>query len=240
MTSQARSARGAADLLPWLLFPLLTALFLSLGFWQLERAEQKRDLEAAFAGAAGEAAPLDPGRDYALYEPVEASGRYLADRQFLIDNIVLDGQLGYYVLTPLEYAEDQPLLVVNRGWFPRAAGDREPPLAVEEGRQSVRGRAGGLPRVALRPGEPFAEAAGWPRTATWPELGDLAGALGREVLPFVLLAEPDPESPLVRDWRPRQVGPMRHVGYAVQWFALAATAVVIGIVLYRKKRSARE
>jgi LPXTG-motif cell wall-anchored protein len=34
------------------------------------------------------------------------------------------------------------------------------------------------------------------------------------------------------------MGPMRHIGYAFQWFALALAVLVTGIVLYRRKRKA--
>jgi len=34
-----------------------------------------------------------------------------------------------------------------------------------------------------------------------------------------------------RDWRPATIKPVRHIGYAVQWFALALTVVIIYLVL---------
>lgn len=216
---------------------LLVVMFTSLGFWQLERADEKRRLEALFARQ-GEQQPLDPARDYALYQPLSVHGRFLADRQFLLENTILDGRVGYYVVTPLEYAADAPLLLVNRGWAP-ADGDPRTVLSVADEPQRIGGRVGQLPRVGIRAGEAFPHGAGWPRRANWPGAEEIAGAIGREVLPFVLLADPDPASPLIRRWQPRVAGPVRHLGYAVQWFGLALTVVVVAAVLYRRKWRSR-
>lgn len=236
------------DLLPPLAGIAVVVLFVHLGTWQLQRAEEKRAVQAAFAGAA-ESVPIEDivsggrGSDgdggAVLYQPVSASGRYLADRQFLIDNMILDGHVGYFVVTPFEWSRNRPLLLVNRGWLPKGpAADVEAAIGIDaaEAAGTVTGKAGNLPRVGIRAGEPFAGAADWPRIANWPTLEELASALNREVLPFVLLADPEPDGKLVRSWEPRQAGPMRHIGYAVQWFALAAAVVVTAFVVYRKKR----
>ena len=214
------------------------ALFITLGFWQLDRAEQKRALEEAFADT-GSYVPVTAAMDYELYQPLTASGRYLHERQFLIDNMILDGRLGYYVVTPFEYAIGEPLLLVNRGWVATKAGSEPAGIsgAPNEGVTTVKGRAGQLPRVGIRAGEAFMDdGGGWPRIANWPTLDELSASLGRDVLPFVLLADPEPGSTLIRRWQPQQAGPMRHIGYAFQWFALALAVVVVAIVVYRKQR----
>ncbi|HEX6259781.1 MAG TPA: SURF1 family protein [Woeseiaceae bacterium] len=230
------------DLLPPVAAIALVALFVSLGLWQLERAAEKRAVQAAFAGA-GEYRTLTSDASYLPYQPLRATGRYLAERQFLVDNMILDGQLGYFVLTPFEYAIEEPLLLVNRGWLPKTART-EIAVAIEidgdeAAEMTVKGRAGQLPRVGIRAGDAFAGGTDWPRIANWPNLDELSAALDRDVLPFVLLADPEPRSTLVRRWEPRQAGPMRHLGYAFQWFALAAAVVVTALVLYRKKRAER-
>jgi surfeit locus 1 family protein len=217
----------------------LVALFATLGLWQLDRAEQKRAVEAAFTDS-GERLIVAGDAAYPLYQPLTATGRYLDERQFLIDNMILDGRLGYFVVTPFEYERGGPLLLVNRGWVAKdSAEDVQAALQTaggDTGETTVNGRAGQLPRVGIRAGEVFTGEPGWPRTANWPALDDLAAALERDVLPFVLLADPETGSKLLRRWEPRQAGPMRHIGYALQWFALAAAVIVTAVVLYRKKR----
>jgi surfeit locus 1 family protein len=238
---------GPRNLLPPLAGIALVVLFVNLGVWQLDRAEEKRAIEAAFSDTGEGAVVHDLLREnggviadgeVALYQPLSASGRYLADRQFLIDNMILDGRVGYFVITPFEFSRDEPLLLVNRGWLPKTSAAPIPStigLDASAGR-TITGKAGKLPRVGIRAGDAFTGAPDWPRIANWPTLEELAAALGRDVLPFILLADPDPGSDLVRNWEPRQAGPMRHVGYAVQWFALALAVIATAFVVYRKRR----
>jgi surfeit locus 1 family protein len=225
-------------LLPVLAGLVLLAIFVTLGFWQLDRAAEKREVRAAFERE-GEYRRLVADASYEQYAAIRATGRYLGQRQVLIENIVLDGRLGYYVITPFEYSADGPLLLVNRGWLPREADESAAPtIAVKGHEQEIRGRVGRLPRVGIRPGPAFADDTGWPRRAVWPESQEIAAALGREVLSFVLLADPEPSSGLVRRWQPQEIGPMRHLGYAVQWFALALAVIVTAVILFRRQRAA--
>jgi surfeit locus 1 family protein len=232
----APRSRALADLVPPLAGLALVALFVALGFWQLDRAAEKRALAAAFTADSPPRA-VTSGLVPAPFEHLAARGRYLAERQFLIDNIVQDGRLGYYVITPLELASGGPLLLVNRGWVARS-GEVLPAVRVSGETRSVTGRAGRLPRVGLRPGEAFVDDA-WPRLATFPTPAEIASALGRDLLPFVLLADPDPDAGMLRHWAPEGIGPGRHLAYAFQWFALAATVVAVFVVLHLRRRRAR-
>lgn len=214
----------------------LVVLFTSLGFWQLDRAEQKRALQASFAGEGATVEVSAQGEPPPLYQRIRATGRFMNERQFLIENIVVDGRLGVYVITPLELSGDGALLLVNRGWAARQPNGELPEVEVGNEPRAVEGRAGGLPRVGIRPGPALQADGGWPRVATYPTVDELAAALQRPVLPFVLLADPDPASGFVRRWEPQTMGPLRHIGYAFHWFALALAVVVVTAVVYRKRR----
>lgn len=238
MNTQTSRPSLATQLVPPFAALALIVLFTVLGFWQLDRADQKRALQASFeTGSARVDASADA--EPPLYHPVRATGRFLDERQFLIANIVQDGRLGFYVITPLELTGGGPLLLVNRGWAPRQPDGELPDVGVAAGPRTIEGRAGRLPRVGIRPGAALEAGGGWPRLATYPTIDELAAALQRPVLPYVLLADPDPASGLVRRWEPRQMGASRHIGYAFQWFAMAAAVVVVTVVVYRKKRGAR-
>lgn len=238
MKTSSRLSISAADLVPPLAAATLVVLFTALGFWQLDRADQKRALEADFK-AESEPTAVTPAAEPERFQHLQATGRYLAGRQFLIDNIVVDGRLGYYVITPMALEGGGPLLLVNRGWTPKTSVDELPDVRIGNQARSVTGRAGRLPRVGVRPGEAFGRDSGWPKLATFPTVDELAQALDKDVLAFVLLADPDPASALVRRWEPREFGPERHIGYAFQWFALAIGVAAVTIVVYRRKRSAR-
>lgn len=213
---------------------VLLVAFVSLGFWQLDRAAQKEALESLFETAAPRET-LSADMPFVPFKPVRAKGRYLLERQILIDNMVVDGRLGYYVLTPLEIAAGEPLLIVNRGWIERPASGL-PEIPVADAPLTLEGRMGQPPRVGIRPGPAFAGEQGWPRTGVFPTLDEIAAELGREVMPFALLLDPDPDAGMIRRWKPRESGPMMHYGYAFQWFALAAAVVVVTVWQLRKGR----
>ena len=162
---------------------VLIVTFTSLGRWQLERAAEKEALAAMFA----EDAPYRDIRgvsELTPFEKIEARGRLRDDRQILIDNIVRNGRLGYFVITPLEIAGDEALLLINRGWMekPNSAGPAGD-VSVADDRRRLRGRAGHLPRVGIRSGDAFAGSDGqpqdrWPRTALYPTIEEVAVQLG--------------------------------------------------------------
>jgi len=213
---------------------LLVLLFGRLGVWQLDRAAEKRALSDAFANPAAiteVSAKLEPEP----YQPIAASGRYVTDRQVLVENIVSNGRLGYYVITPFELAPDEPLLLVNRGWIEKTAAQSAlPEVGVQAEKRRISGRAGRLPRVGIRPGEAFANRLDWPRVGVWPTNLEIAAEIGRDVLPYVLLLGPDQPQGFVRQWQPRETGTSTHYGYAFQWFAMAiGVAALVGWQLSR-------
>ncbi len=205
------------------------AMCVALGCWQLGRAAEKRALAAAFATAA---APerLPPGAVLLpRYRPVIAQGRYDSAHQFLLDNMTHGGRAGVQVLTPLVLADGRAVLV-NRGWLPLGATrDALPEVEVPADDRGINGRIDHLPRPGI---ELASETpAGWPKLVSFPRMEQLGAALGHELHPQLILLDPASPDGYTRDWRPAGLGPERHLAYAAQWFALAATAVVIWIVL---------
>jgi len=212
-------------------------LFVTLGKWQLDRAAAKESLLARFEDDAPYADVRDLGK-VTEFERIRVPGRYRPDRQVLVDNIPLDGRLGYYVITPFEPAMKGPLLLVNRGWVAKGS-DAPTEFGVSGDFRTVAGLAGHLPRVAIRPGEAFAEHGDWPRLALYPSTGEIAAEIGRGVLPVVLLLGADEADGFVRHWQPNVSGPMTHYSYAFQWFAMAAA--VAGLAgWHTRKRWIRE
>ncbi len=221
--------------LPPLAGLIFIVLFSWLGLWQLDRAQQKNDLVALFEDDAPYSR-LKNDMPVEIFQRIELLGQFRNDRQVLIDNIVVGGRVGYYVVSPFRHAPDAPLLIVNRGWVEKSQLRALPDVSVTDEFMSVRGRVGRLPRVGIRPGEAFEGSKDWPRVAVYPTLDELAKELDSELLPFVLLLSPDAEDGYVRRWQPPQSGPMMHYGYAFQWFVMALAVFVLLILNYRKKR----
>jgi len=220
-------------------------LFASAGHWQYQRYLEKQALFAAFAqGSRGTAAtqlPADAELAAQRYQPLKLSGRYDPERQVLLDNAIVGGTVGYFVLTPFLTAGGTVL--VNRGFVPAPRDRRElPPVPVDNGPRELAGIIDALPRPGLRLAEP-APAAGapWPRRIVYPDAGELAVQLGYPVRDFQLLLDAGEPDGYLRRWAPAMMPPEKHLGYAVQWLGLlAAVTVIYFLLLFRYLRSRRQ
>lgn len=222
--------------LPLVVGAALVVQFAGLGIWQISRGLEKREDQAAFSAETGFSAWQD-GMQIRPYQRLKATGRYDSARQFLLENIIVNGRNGYYVITPLESARDEPLLLVNRGWIER--GDEAlsaSVLGVSAGRTTVRGRAGSLPRAGFKMGDAIAPGGSWPKIAVYPDFDEVAAALGQAVQPFVLLMDAEENGGFHRSWSTAGFGPGKHFGYALQWFAMGAVLLGLLVWNHRKKR----
>lgn len=222
-----------ASLGPSLVTFCLLILLVSLGFWQLDRAAQKRALLTAYGDRPADApVHLSPGfvpdTDW-RYRRAEAVGRYIAERQFLLDNRVYQGRVGYQVLTALRLANTDFAVLVNRGWVPQGVTRAElPALPVpSEERLRIEGLIDIPHDKVFVLGEGEDRDPGWPKVLQQIRLELQSEQLGVRLLPMVLLLDRDQPGGFVRDWNPIVIGPERHVGYAVQWFALSAVLSVL-------------
>jgi surfeit locus 1 family protein len=149
------------------------------------------------------------------------------------------GRPGYRVLTPLRREGNETLLLVDRGWVP--LGDSRavlPAIPVSAAQRAVSGRLDTLPEPGVRVG-----AAGvpgdrdWPRVLNFPRQQDLEQALGERVESRIVLLDPAAADGYERAWRPAmRFGPERHLGYAIQWYALALAVLVAFIALSLRRR----
>ncbi len=228
-----RRLRFAPRPLPTLLTALAAALFAMLGAWQLGRAGEKRALAADFAGGgpAVEWRQLPP--DAPRYQRVTLRGHYDPTHQFLLDNMSHESVAGLQVLTPL-LLDDGSAVIVNRGWVPWGATRKIlPSVAVDGEQRTVVGRLDELPKPGIWLKAP--PATGWPRLVQYPRMPELAAAFGRELAQRQVLLDPAVPDGYVRDWVVPGTSADRHLGYAVQWFAFAAVAVAIWLVLSCRK-----
>ena len=223
------------------------ALFVSLGFWQIDRAEEKRNLVTEFA-AGREILTVGPGVDIAdlpRYQRIRLAGRYDPGRQVLLDNMPsAGGAPGYRVLTPLIRADGGGIVLVDRGWVPLGPSrDELPDVAVHGGERLVSGRLDRLPVPGLRLGSAAAseEEKEWPRVLNFPLRAEVEGELGVPVAERIMLLDAELPDGYERKWQPSAgFGPARHLGYAIQWFALALTLVVLFVVLSLRPVSDKE
>lgn len=222
-----------------LVFPLL----LSLGFWQLDRAAEKAELQSIYDSRFQSQAirlntAIEPDdADVLHWRPVELSGHYEAST-YLLDNQVRDQQPGYNIYTVLRLTGSDRAVLIDRGWL--AGGlDRSlvPAIDVPDGEQELAGRIMPPPATGLLLGEHVIETVGAARYRVQRvDIDELREHGGKPLLPYVVrLAESGPGAYRIDEVMPG-AGRERHLGYAFQWFALAATLLVIYLLVNLKKR----
>jgi surfeit locus 1 family protein len=234
------------SVLAWVLLALGIAAFMKLGVWQLDRAWQKEQLFAAFATAANEApqnfASVRDSADLQRYPRVRVTGRYVADRGYLRDEQLHDGQLGVHAIAVFAAAGEDRLLLVDRGWIAwnHAPGTTPmlPPLA--DGETTLAGIYAPLPASGLRVGGNALTAQNtWPKLTLRVDAAEIAADLGKSLLPRILLLDAKADSGFVREWTPNVMPPLRHRAYALQWFTFALVALVVFVVVHWRKQESR-
>jgi surfeit locus 1 family protein len=223
---------------------VVVAVCVRLGFWQLDRREQRMERNAAIAErmAAPPAGlttmPLDTTD--LVHRPATVRGSYDHDRSVVLGARSHRGIPGVYILTPLRM--DGGAILVNRGWVP------SPDAATIDLRSVRRPADAAVSGVLLAyPDVPSATASDTFRTR-WFRLDgpsiraqypyDLAplylqeiGPRGRDTASTEAL-DPVPLDPPALD-----AGP--HMSYAVQWFGFAAVFLIGGVALAARSGGVR-
>ncbi|MBF8740411.1 SURF1 family protein [Pseudomonas guariconensis] len=213
---------------PTLVVLALLPGLIALGCWQLRRADEKRALLAIHAERRVEA-PLASGQLAQVPDPayrrVHLYGRFDGEHSLLLDNRMRDGRAGVELLQPFHDQASGVWLLVNRGWLPWP--DRREPVRFDTPNQVLALEAS----VYVAPGAAFQlhpDPVGgqWPHLLTAIDPAQLWQQLGREGFAHELRLEPGPASYRL-DWPVVAMGPEKHLGYAVQWFALATALVLL-------------
>lgn len=199
-----------------------------LGVWQLDRAAQKRALQASL-DQRGHLPPLDdaslattPAEAGAQhYRPVRLQGEWRPAATVFLDNRQMDGRPGFFVVTPLVLPGGDAVLV-QRGWVPRDFVDRSrvPDVPTPGGRVEVQGLIAPPPArlFEFAPGEAT-------RIRQNLDLATFSQEIGMRLRPLSVqqLDAPAPaKDGLARHWPAPAVDIHKHDGYAFQWFAMCA------------------
>jgi surfeit locus 1 family protein len=214
---------------------VIIVALVSLGRWQLRRADQKRALYDAFDKGADVTRMIDLRTPpVPRYQHIEARGSYDQSRQILIDNMTdTDGRAGYFVITPFAMTGGGWLLV-NRGWVPVGASRAElPAVGVAGDVRNVHGRADHLPSPGIQMGNRAVLHAPFPVVANFPsraEIEQLVHEVSWAGATDLVLLDADQPDGYVRQWQAPGFPPLRHIAYAVQWFGLALALFVIYLV----------
>ncbi len=240
-----KTGAGVTSIPGW---PLALVLFFTgvmvwLGFWQLQRAEEKRQLLALLASGQNMTVASAEGlQSVPRYAYVQVTGRFLDSPQFVLENKVRHKRLGYAIFTPLVIPQWRATIMVNRGWIDAREFDMAA-LQPDTRLRSWRLRIDKPPKTGVELGEVQLEPEAPVQKMVYytPEKISAVIRYQRPDAPPVLeervfLLEADQPAGFDRQWKPVIIPPSRHIGYAVQWFGLTLTLWILFIFWLRKQR----
>lgn len=231
--------RFTPGIAPTLGAALMIALTVALGQWQLRRAAFKTELRDRIEAHAREvpvrlSTTAVEAADY-QWRRVEVRGTYDAERTILLDNRILDGRVGYQVVTPLRIEGGTRYVLVNRGWVALGPTRSElPAVPVPQGMQTISGIAVVPPAKVFELGDASPESRRWQNLV----LDRFAHWSGLDLQPIVIEQTNDAGDGLERRWDRPDLGVEKHQAYAVQWYSLAVLTFVLYVFLNLKRESA--
>jgi len=230
------------SLIPSIITWALLYLMISLGIWQLERADYKSNLQSIIESRQSiDPVPLeeliDKADDDWIYHPVYTSGMYDIAHQIYFDNQVLNMVAGYSVFTPLRINQNTGILI-NRGWL--AVGnsrDELPDISVEnKDVLNVTGLLALPPSKGVVLSNTANSYINWPTVLQYIDTIEIEKKLDYKLLPMVLILNDTQQT--VLEVMPVKINMRseKHTAYAFQWFALSLTLLIIYIVVNTKKQ----
>jgi cytochrome oxidase assembly protein ShyY1 len=225
---------------------LAAAVCVGLGDWQLHRLAHRHEANHLISANLGRApAPpadalrvgIDPPASHE-WRRVRVTGHWDTAHQLLVRLRPFEGQVGFYVLTPLVTDGGQGVLV-NRGWVSSGAGGTQVPRvpAPTSSDVTVIGR--------LRPSEGHSTGAAPPSgQVARIDVPGIAKGLPYDVYGgFLELTKQDPAPARSADALqlipPPEPSEGPHLAYAVQWFLFACAAFAGYVVLARREAADR-
>ncbi|MCP4428555.1 MAG: SURF1 family protein [Chloroflexi bacterium] len=219
-----------------------------LGFWQLDRLEQRRVGNAQLQ-AVLDSQPLDLANE-SLPEDlislknreVVAQGAFDFDYQGFVKLQTYQGRSGVHLLAPLLLDGGETAVLVNRGWVPEAdsyvAYDEPGPITIE-GYIGLTQTLNRDRRETLVLSE--AEVAA-PTELAWyrVDIAAIQTQMPYDLLPMYINQSPaaDQTQPPFRSRREVDLSEGSHLGYAIQWFLFSAILGVMYVAyVYKDSRN---
>jgi surfeit locus 1 family protein len=214
------------------------AFLVSLGFWQLDRADQKRTIEASIQKANTGVVELIINQNELLnkeYYEVRLQGSYIGDKQFIYDNQIVDQASGYYVLTPFVLTGQSNAIMINRGFIPwNGRRDQLDDIAVDSAFREIKIQVSRpIKRIELKTSDISNQ---FPVLIQAIDFDVIEEISSTSFVDVIGLLDPSSDDGFVRKWEPYTGSIEKHIGYAIQWFLMALVLGIIGIRIGLKQR----
>ena len=226
-------------LIPTLVTLILLYVLISLGQWQLDRAEFKDNIQKLINARTdlphSDLGLLSGSIEERLFMPVTVNGTFDVDHQLLLDNRVVNHQAGYDVYTPLR-RNDGTAILVSRGWVPLGRTRQDlPDIAFNHDSGNIRGILAKPPSAGLVLSDNANQYQQWPALAQFVDIQEIEENLGYPLYPMILILDKNNAVALHQEPIGLNMNSEKHLGYAFQWFGLATALFIIYLVVNTKR-----
>ncbi|WP_420599375.1 SURF1 family protein [Neptuniibacter sp.] len=211
---------------------LLVPALIGLGFWQIDRAEQKQQLIQSWSEQQVQTR-LPELSEFSSdqYMNLDLQGYFDRQHYFLLENRFRDGNLGFEVVVPFSTVFGERVLV-NLGWI-KAENNRseKPMVSIPQSQISIQGGA-----RLIRPGFTLGVLSvdqTWPIRIQQLDATYISQLLSTEIFPIEIRVKKTVIPALSLDWPVSVMMPEKHLAYALQWFAMALALLVLIIWNWR-------
>ena len=206
---------------------IVSGFFVYLGFWQIERADEKKTIIAALSHepVPSSLSSLNNVRHQG-YQKIQLKGGAWLEHGYVKKNVVRDGQLGIQVYKL--YCQDPYCIIVNLGWL---STQDEVDLSKITLNTTLIGVVRALPYVLIKEKAPLEQYQGFGAIVGL-DVGFLSKQVGRFMVPFELLIDQSLTNYQQLTTIPK-VSVARHYGYALQFYLLALV-LAIGYIYVKK------
>ena len=208
-------------------------IFVILGFWQISRGDEKAEIIEAFELQQTRQA-IEFSANSKQWERVYIDGKIDKQRVIYLDNIIYKGMLGFKVLAPI-YIEENKIMLVDFGWIKQPESRDEVSLvSISEDQNIYVSGVLETPEMGLILSEDIFTN-NWPKISQSKSITALESLFEEEILPFILLSDYRKETDFVY-LKPvvANMLPVKHYGYAGQWFAMFIVLSIMYLYFLRK------
>lgn len=213
----------------------IVMVLLRLGFWQLDRAEQKRqiqqdrDAQRLAAPVSIELLNLDDQKALKGTK-IKLQGHFDNTKSILVSKQIFQGRSGYEVITLFNLQAGDRLILVSRGWVSAKHRQQLPVFTAVTGVQSLVGEIYVPADKSFFLPQKIDATASWPLRVHHFDINDISQFFDRPVLPFIVRLEKDSPGVLMRHWWETRLQTTNSTSYALQWFAMVLLLSVIIIL----------
>ncbi|PMO29803.1 hypothetical protein BCT07_07775 [Vibrio breoganii] len=243
-----RSSKKALWIVATVLTVVLFLVLVKLGFWQLSRGEEKllleqqlQDREQMTPMVIEQLAEIDSEFTLTGF-PLQVDVEPEAIPLVYIDNVTVEGRVGYTVLQPMAiyFQGEKQILLVELGFaVATSTRDRLPRVNSIETAQNVVGRVYQRSLNPLSSDVMQEQMLGGIRIQNL-NLNQLSMVLDTPLFDFVLQPYALPNSDLPKIWSPYPMTSQKHFGYAFQWFGMATVYALLVVLFVVRKRKVKE